>query len=204
MKKRYILGGLFLIVLGIGGIGFYRAQTFLSAVKEAGNCANADILLERKIVFDLYQKDLKHQQLTLAEQAFLQKMALKYRKKFSRTLLLELYQDLTPLPPALYQAQAFLITHGGWGGHTAPFGTYSWEQGRYQKQHFQDLCDAALAFAYDIQMLPEFKVMRHMVVRLLEDDRPVQASKLLVLVPAKNAAEQAYLKRLSAAVKRFE
>lgn len=204
MKKRYILGGFFFTILVVGAIGFYRAQTFLSAVKDAGNCANADILLERKIVFDLYQKDLKHQELTLAEQAFLQKMALKYRKKFSRTLLLELYQDLTPLPPALYQAQAFLITHGGWGTHRAPFGTYSWINGRYQKQHFSDLCDAALAFAYDVQMLPEFKVLRHMVVRLLENGQPVQASKLLVLVPTKNAAERAYLKRLSAAVKRFE
>lgn len=203
MKKKYVVGGILGLCCALF-LGEYRAQQFMIQVERGAECANKSILLERKILFSLYRKQKNNEELTPMEWNFLEKMAIKYHKRISRSLLAELYQDVVPLPIPFYKAQAALMTYDGWGQHASPFGTYHWDKGKYQKQHFSDLCEGALAFAYDIHTLSSFRVMRHVMVHSLERGVPVSMQKLLILVPAENPQERAYQKRLISYVKRFE
>lgn len=204
MKKYYLIGGIFLLLIGCPLGGWYRAHCFMQAVEQAAQCANEQILSDREEIALLYEKQRDNQVLTPSEQVFLKKLALKYHKKVSASLLSELYQEVIPLPVSVYKAQAALITHHGWGRHIYPFGTYAWNQGRYQKQPVTDLCVGALAFAYDFQTLPAFRVLRRAMIPLIEKGYPVHAEQLLILMLTRNAAEEAYRTKLMTLVKEMK
>lgn len=199
MKK--IIGAI-MIGLCVGGYYWWQEKVtiprFQKALYVAAKRAERDVRLQQAQVQSLYRKINAGVSLTAEETQLLRYLINDYQADHYHTIqsqIGDLVDKVQSVPFDFIWGQAMMRTDNGHRNRQSPFGTYTWDNGKYKVQNFSDLYQAVRAFVKDINTLPAFQHFRS-GRQHLQDGQITDMRFLGQLLPQNTADERDYLQTL--------